>query len=362
MDKTEILHINKEDSVFAKGQRGYLVFPNESLVPGEVTEAEDSFELALDTEGLFPFSDILAGEGVERYRLLIGCARLEKLRKEYSFPMDPANLAYDVNFLPKAKLRDGARDGGPAFIAEYKALIAAVLAPAYKYEDYLKGGCDLYRKNKVTADIAPMQAAGEIAGRLRAAYDELSGKLAKDSMLVGKKKYKARGAAMIVFIVLFAGLAGLAAKYWAVDIPDMRTQVAVSGSFLAGDYIGVLDAVRGKDLAGLSREERYMAAYAGAQASSLSNSQKAAVQRGLSLNTDSLFLEYWVEMGRGNYENAIDISKRIGDKELELYGLLIYKDAIDTGVSMGGAEKAELLKDLGGQIDALEKEASPDES
>jgi uncharacterized membrane protein YukC len=65
-------------------------------------------------------------------------------------------------------------------------------------------------------------------------------------------------------------------------------------------------------------------------------------------------------MGLGAYEGALDISRRLGDSELELYALVIYREAVGIDIGISGAEKTEKLKSLDGQIDALEKNLERD--
>ena len=354
MDK-EILKINKENSIFPKGERGYLVFPDKNLVPGTLSEDEDFFELELDTDGLTSASSFIKGQGPDKYRFLIACGGLEGLRGKYSFSLDPENLMYDASFTPKVRLRDGAKPGGIPFAEEYKALIASVIAPKNTFADYRNGGADLYGTNKLLCELAPMNDTEEIAGNLKSALSELEGKLAKDSILIDKSRYKVVMALMIVFICLFGALAAFSVRYYMVDVKAKDIAIEVSDKFLARDYVGVLLAAGNKELAALSKEERYMAAYSGASVASLSGKQREAVMKGIALNTDSLYLDYWIDIGLGDYEDALDISRRMGDSELELYALVVYRDAVSININMTGEEKAGTLKTLDDQIAALRK-------
>ena len=352
----EVLQIKKEDCILPKGGRGYLVFPNKNLVPGSINEADDYFEIALDTEGLLPASDFFKGQGPDRYRFLIACAELEGLRKNYSFSLDPENLMYDASFTPKARIRDGASHGKDSFSEEYKALIASVLAPEYAFSDYIEGGSDLFDKNKLLESVAPLEDIAEIAGSLRAALFALQARLAKDSMLIGRGKYRIARIVMLALICLVCVLSVFSIKNYNVDLPRKEMSIEMFDRYIAHDYSGLLQVVSGIELASLSQEERYIAAYAGVVVANLSESQRNAVMKAVTLNTDSLYLDYWIEMGLGEYEPAIDISRRIGDTELELYALVIFRDAVSIDMSITGAEKAEQLRELDTQINALEKQ------
>jgi type VII secretion protein EssB len=353
--ENEVLRIGKECSIFPKGERDYLIFPNKNLTPGTLSEDEDHFEIALDMNGLKPATNLVKGQGPDRYRFLIACAGLEGLREKYSFSLDPGNLLFDASFTPKVKLRDGAIPGGIAFAIEYKALIASILEPKYSFADYMRGGADLFNKKKQLRGIAPVDETKAIEEILKTMLFDLEGKLAKDSILVGRKKYQAILAVMIVFICLFGALGTFSTKYYMVDVVGKNTAIEISNKFLARDYIGVLAAANDRDIATLSKEERYMSAYAGASVASLNIRQRTAVMNGITLNTDSLYLDYWIGVGLGEYEAALDIAKRMGDDELELYALVIYRDAVSVNMIMSGEEKAGMLKSLDEQIAALQK-------
>ena len=294
------------------------------------------------------------GQGPDRYRFLIACAGLENLRKSYSFSLDPENILYDPAFTPKLRLRDGAKRGD-GFAEDYKALIAAILAPKRSFADYKQGGGDLFKRNKLLKEISQLTRTDEIKSALKKALLELESKLAADSLLVSKRRYRGIQITMVVFICLFGALCAYAVRYYLVELPPKDTAIEVSNYFLAQNYIGVLHAIEGVELAALSKEERYMGAYAGAATASLNTRQRAAVMQAITLNTDSLYLDYWVCMGLGSYEAALDISRRMGDAELELYSLVIYRDAVSIDMNITGAEKAETLKNLDSQISALEK-------
>ena len=356
--ETDILQIKKEDCILPKGARGYLVFPSKNLVEGSITEAEDHFELTLDTEGLLPASDFFKGQGPDRYRFLIACAELEGLRKNYSFPLDPENLMYDAAFTPKVRLRDGARHARDSFAEDYKALIASVLAPQYTFSDYMEGGADLYGSNKLLETIAPMENAEEVAERLREALFDLQAKLAKDSMLIDRGKYRTTRIALVALICLICALAFFSVKNSIIDMPRKDLTIEIFERYISRDHVGLLGALADVDLETLSSEERYIAATAGVATANLSDKQRGAVMQAISLYTDSLYLDYWIDMGLGRYEDALDISRRMGDSELELYALVIYRDAVSFDMNITGAEKTDLLNNLDGQISALEKQIS----
>jgi uncharacterized membrane protein YukC len=173
--RKEVLHIKNEQSVFGRGTRDYLIFPNELLVPATVSEYEDAFDLELDARHLYDFDEIRSGEETDKYRLLIACGKLERLRIDYAFSISPGNLMYDINFIPKVKLRDGAAETDD-FLEEYKALVSCVIHDRYTYEDYYGGGMDLYEKNGLTRAVFAADCVAAIVDLLRETFDRLKGR------------------------------------------------------------------------------------------------------------------------------------------------------------------------------------------
>ena len=89
MENNQTIRIKNEESILKKGHRDYLIFPNEYLVPARVEEHDDAFDLELDTNRLSPYKDIMSGDDLAKYRLLIACSKLRRLRIDYSFAITP---------------------------------------------------------------------------------------------------------------------------------------------------------------------------------------------------------------------------------------------------------------------------------
>ena len=154
MEATLQLNIRNSDLTVAKEKRSFLTYPASGLVSCKLEETEDSVNFVFDTQGMEPSAAILKKPVAEQFRFLANCAGLDNLNLEYDFSLSLDNLMTDINLMPRLLIRDDKKNGSPVFLERYKALIGSVLLRKYKYEDYLNGGQDLYKKNKLLYELA----------------------------------------------------------------------------------------------------------------------------------------------------------------------------------------------------------------
>src|SRR5690625_7975617 len=53
---------------------------------------------------------------------------------------------------------------------------------------------------------------------------------------------------------------------------------------------------------------------------------------------------YWIHIGRGESQEAIDTARRLEDRDLIIYGLLKQREQIKADQSLSGSEREEELK------------------
>ena len=66
----------------------------------------------------------------------------------------------------------------------------------------------------------------------------------------------------------------------------------------------------------------------------------------VTLKTEDLYLEYWIEVGRGENSKALDIAKRLDDSDLILYALAMEIERVRDDDSLSGSEREEQLDKL----------------
>ncbi len=84
--------------------------------------------------------------------------------------------------------------------------------------------------------------------------------------------------------------------------------------------------------------------------------QTANVQNTLTLQAEPLYFDYWITVGRGEYEEANEIARQLQDGELEMYANLKWRDAVRQDTSLSGDDREELLNDIQADIDRYLRE------
>ena len=71
----------------------------------------------------------------------------------------------------------------------------------------------------------------------------------------------------------------------------------------------------------------------------------------VTLKTEDLYLEYWIEIGRGNADDALDIAKRLDDSDLILYAIAQEMENVRNDDSLSGSDRESQLDDLQSEYD-----------
>jgi len=88
----------------------------------------------------------------------------------------------------------------------------------------------------------------------------------------------------------------------------------------------------------------------------LKDVRKKNVENAITLQTDSQYLLYWIYIGRGMSEDAIDLARIMEDRELIMYGLVNLKEQIKLDDNLSGEEKETQIKEVDTELSQYEKE------
>ena len=345
---------NSEISV-AKEKRAFLMYPASGLVPCKLEEAEDSVNFVFDAEGMEPAEELLKKPKWEQYRFLVNCAALCSLNMEYGFSMSLDNLLLDINLMPQLLIRDCKKPGDPDFLQRYKALIGSVLLRKYKYEDYLNGGQDLYKKDKLLSELAELETAETVKNRLFAEYQSLMQETNETKKLVSKKNVLISRIAIPLLTAALAATVFLGARMMFIDIPFRDNVIAANTAYIHGDHLSVQWTLRDYDITTLSNETKYFLSRSYVSTEALTDIQRENILLGLAQMTDPILFDYWILLGRLRFDEAVDIAQRLGDDELLLFAYLKYEVFVRQDITMPGEERTALLSYLEENINRLNR-------
>lgn len=332
-----------------------LIYPSRWLVPLKADASDETAVFIYDLDGLKPVSSINQGLISEKLRLLLNIAGLFDISEEYSFSLNPENLYIDRNLEPKVLFRDlNGDDNGHDFVEEYKALIGCLLYPRYEFNDYLKGGGSLYKKKKRLRPLMQAKSVLEVENILKEQFERESGLLLKQKVLVNRKRHNLMRVLTPAFLALFLISGGLAVYIGYIVLPFKNALLNSGHYFLHEDYDSAIDTLKNISPDKMPKEERYQLARAYIISESLSQAQKNNILTDITLKTEDNILLYWINIGRMEYEAAIDMAKRIGSDEMLLYALISYEVSVQNDINLTGEEKSNRLEQLSKQISELE--------
>ena len=361
MDFTLTKTIRNSELTVSKEKRTFLSYPAKGLAPCVLESTEDSINLIFDTQGLEPSETIQTKPKWEQLRFLINCASLVSLDMEYDFPMSLDNQLLDLNLMPSILIRDAKKTGtsgqsGPtSFLMRYKALIGSILLPKYKYENYLNGGQDLYKKNKLLQELSELETVAEIQDRLLKEYRRQTWEVTTAQKLVPKRNvWVSRIAIPLLALALLATLV-YGGRLLLIDLPLRDSLLTANTAYINGNHLSVQQALRSYSIDRLPPETRYFLSRSYVSTEALTETQRENILIGLAPITNPMLFDYWIQLGRLYFTEAIDIAQRLGDDELLLYALLKHEVFVRNDLTIPGEERVTLLAELERNISNLNR-------
>ena len=315
-------------------------------------------------DGLRNFEEIRHLSDYEKCIVLINTAELFDELDEINFEVLPENIFFDAGLT--VKIRDYSmewnQNNASETLKKYKALIGSVFG-SYAFEDYIQGGEDLYEKSGSVKDIPieifKMKSVDEIRRFLTVCAGELKKEADEKYVLMPKNKARIYKKAMPALIAVSTVCIILSGYLFFFDHSKNEKIIDAYGYYIAGEYEKVAEETKNMSLSNMPYETKVIVAKSYVSMESFTD-KNASVQRekinsNINTATDEKYLCYWIEIGRLNFDSAIDYAKQLSDDELLYYALIKQKDAVNKDNNMSGSEKEEKLKDINSQIDGLKE-------
>lgn len=241
-----------------------------------------------------------------------------------------------------------------AYLASYKALIVSILIPKVDFE-LAVDGLDAV-KEKVAQEIIPLGNLEEVNQYVAEKYFQLAEQSTDRNELVDKKKW--RGLLIISSILAVATLILGFTTYQSMfkDGPLKSAVIGAQSNFMKKDYSETVDSLKSYNPDALPKEAKYILASSYVRLDSLSDRQKEAVLNTITESTDTTILNYWIYLGRGKFEKALDLAQNIGDTQLILHAYTNLYEATKANVNMNGSEKQKKLEEYEKKIKGLSSE------
>ncbi len=336
-----------------------LAHDDDSLLPCRVSDGEDEVTLHLAPgEGMVEWAQVTRMPRADRLRALANVRACVTLAdRGYAVLLDPGNLLVDRNLRPRLAYRGIAgvmppRGDGPRhLLRQYQALVLATMDRGQSFTELVDGTLTLRRANAFERAVVAAGSVDELVDYLTRLYDETAADDRARLVRVSRRAHAGFRHAAVWLGVLALGTTAVAGYALFVQAPFDARMLEADSRYVAGDYEGVIETLRPVDQERLPLTQRFALATSYLRNANLSEAQRAAVENGLSLSSERDFLSYWVQVGRGELEDALDRAKGLDDVDLVLYALTLLQEQVRADGALSGSEREARLDDLQSEYD-----------
>lgn len=357
----------KKSIFVAKTRYDYkkLTFTEPFLIRVELEEEKEDLVFTYDVENKKQMSDIREEDRLTVLAVLMSLSELKQGKEKYHFNMDPANLYYDLNNRVTAKQRDIYAEGcgfdEAGFLEDYKALSGFALQNKYSFADYRQGGIKLLSKSKLQESIREAISVADIQKALTDEYNLVKQERKEKKILLNKGSYRGFQIAAGIFGVLCIAAAIFIGYRLLKADPYNKAVIAADNAYIEQNYVECIDAMKGIQVTDLEKHQKYILANSYIHSENLTKEQKTNVLENISLNETQARLDYWIYLGRGDTDNAIDIALQQSDDQLLLYAYMKKKSLVEDDTALTGEEKSQQLSQLDSKMQPLMEKYNTEE-
>ncbi|MED0771317.1 type VII secretion protein EssB [Bacillus siamensis] len=292
------------------------------------------------------------------YRL-VQAVKQHKL-KRLNLIAAPENIVFDKALTPYF-LHYGIKESLPPYeedrervLKELKACAALAADGAFTFEEYLKYKETLQFSPEVKS-VLEAKTFEELEETILTVIDSLEAR-DKTYIKLPKKKWKIQRYAGLALAVLLvpALLYSLYVLFFAQ--PKQEAITESNRYFLNQQYSKVIDTLAKYDAESLPESVQYELASSYVAVEKLSEEQRKNIGNLVTLQSDPKHFLYWIDIGRGENEEAINIGRNLEYNPYIWLGLTKYKQQLLADDSMKDDEKQKELDAVESELEKAKKE------
>lgn len=359
----------KTTFVFQKERVGFkrteeIIFLKEvnPKIKKDIVITDDELIIQADIPESFKRFDIIPTED-EKSRWMFAYQLVEKV---YSHPyprlnliVSPENIVYSRGMDP-IFLYYGVLGSLPPFETneervwlETKAVVAAAIDGSFTFEEYLKYS-EILELKEMGSTIMSMKESESLLDFISEQMEQLEVR-ELENVRLPRKKWKVTKWLSIGLAVLIIPAIVFTIIYFVHEKPKTKSYIDSQASFLGQNYSQVVTTLSPYSVKSMPYIVLYELAYSFVTNERLDEEQKENVLANITLQTDADYLRYWIYLGRGEAENAVDIARAMEDGELITYGLLKRREEVKADKDLTGEEMQELLGEIDQEVKEYEK-------
>ena len=277
----------------------------------------------------------------------------------------PENIVLDQGLNPYF-LHFGVKESLPPYeknsdqlLKEVKATVSAIVDKQYSFEQYVHY-FETLKLSDFTKKVSTAQSFNELISIIeeRIQHENVEKELL---MTVNKKTWKINR--YVLYGVSLCLIPALVYSMYSLFFlqPKQTSFIHAQEKFLNNEYSEVVTALQPYEFKEMPKVTQYELSMSYIINESLTEEQKEVIRNTVSLQSDPLYFEYWILIGRGNAEEALDIARYLEDRSLILYGLVKYKEQVKSNDDLDREERQQLLADIESEITEYQDEIKQEE-
>lgn len=331
----------------------------DAILTRDITTSEDTIEIKVTpNQELHNFDLIHTKDLYAKWMLMHRLIKKVQHHqaKRLNLFICPENILFDKSFEPYF-IHYGVTESLPPYsldeevlIHELKATLAALIDPKHSFEEY-ESYSETLRLTDTAKSIMEAQSLDELSSLSEEAISTKENE-AKEQVHIPRKKWLINRYSLLGGIVLLIPLlAVFIYGYWFL-IPEKNAYIQSGQHYINSDFSSVITELQAYDGEGMPYVVQYQLANAYLATESLTEEQRENLQNTLTLQSNKNLFLYWIYLGRGENEEAIDLARTI-EYELVVLGLLKYKDEVTNDPSLETEERETILNDIQNELDTF---------
>lgn len=323
----------------------------------EITVTDDEIVIQIQKPGDFQeLAQIRKKPDMARHLLA-----LQLVKEVKDFPLKrlhpvvcPENICFDRSLTPYF-YHYGVQESIPPYeeeqellLNELKATVAYILDGTYQYDEYIRfhDSLKLSRLAKAIMDTATVE---ELYDWLNQKIKELEN-LEKTFISLPERKWQVQKIMTIILTAILVPVLLFCIYGYFFQLPKQQAYVKSGEYFVRQQYTEVIKQLSRYNPEKMPYVVKYYLATSYVQFEPLTNEQRENVQSLLTLQTDENYFLYWIYIGRGDFDEAIEIARKMEYEDLIIYGLLKQEEKIKNDDSLTAEKRNEFLEPIEREI------------
>ena len=343
----------------------YVTSNEKGLLSCKLEEEGEDLLFYFNTMDKYPLSELGAEELEYKYRFLENFITMQDIWQNYVLPMEEKNIYFDNNFMPYFAFRDiktSDDDLELSFFEEYQYLAAGILNKKYSYTQVKESGLEILRKDKEASFVMECENLEELYSIIKERADRLHESNREQKMLIDRKKFKI-GRRIVAGIIGILVLLLIVTSYQTIVIlPRNRAVIKASRAYTVENYVECIDYLKRIEPKQMDTYTKYILAVSYARSEALEKEELGNVLDKLSIYSNEIELEYWIAIGRSDFERAENVAKALSDDKLLIYAYMKELNYLEGNVTMDGEEKQNRMNELSNAITEIGKKYTEEDS